>query len=98
MAGDRDGEYIYLIYDDGDPDYEVVRGHVSDDVARAAVQRETGWPRDGDPHRIVQGWARWTPAPQDGLGDLTFHHVPAPGPGAFAVTYVEPVVRRADSP
>ena len=93
----RDGEYVYLHWDGGDPDYEVVRGHVSDDVARASVERETGWPRDGDHHRIVQGWARWTPAPQDLLADFAFHRVPAPGPGAFAVTYVEPSIRRSEA-
>jgi len=85
-------EYLPLV---GDLPYEVVRGHVDERAARAAVFDWTGWPTDGEAVTLEHRFARFTPTnSEDAEWDMAFR-LSAPGPGAFPVTLLHLPARGA---
>lgn len=77
------GEYMPIW---GDPNCEVVYGHVDSDAFWSAVKSETGWDA---PHIVLKHvWARWVPA-QHGEFDLAIYFQRHPARGAFPVTVAD---------
>lgn len=85
------GEYIPLSWGYHDPDYDVVRGHVTDADFTAAVEayygeRPNAPERDGTPSHM---WARWGFNGGDEWGNPTraiFLSTRRPKSGSFPVT------------
>ena len=77
-------EYLYITWD-GDPPYEVVRGHVGDADARSIVDSEGMADEDYPWESIRHDYARWVP---DATGeyDMRFELAGGRGRGAFPVT------------
>lgn len=89
MTRSTDGEYIDLRWDDA-PEWEVVRGHVTDAVFNEAVIGhhggvEYGPERAGAPRWV---WARWALDGCDEWGNAKrgLRLCSKPGRGCFAVT------------
>jgi len=81
----KSGEYVPLNWE-YDPGYEVVYGHVTKEVARAAVSSECGWPREGDAFESSHAYMRQIPSGRD----CTWYPS-QPGRGAMKVTLIETV-------
>lgn len=80
---EKHGQYIAIYWED-DSDVEYIRGHVTLEEARAALNKwGLGW---GDGHNTVtHKWARWQPM-RNGDYDALLVIVDGPARGAFAVT------------
>ena len=92
MSERRDGEYVCL-YWDGDPTYEVVRGHVSAEVAIASVNNDTG-AELGAGLEVEHRFARWGFAEEGSCYDRQFMLSPS-GRGAFPVTLIHLYPKRS---
>lgn len=79
-----EAEYIYLLWD-GEPTYEVIRGHIGDTDAVDMIEREGIIAPGYEWVSIDHNWGRWIP---DSIGeyDMKFHLAGSPQRGAFPVT------------
>ncbi len=80
------GEYLYLWWD-GEPPYDVIRGHVSFEDAINLLEQEGTPTEDYDWHH-AHDYARFVPR-QGREYDMEFVLAGGPGPGAFPVTLME---------
>ena len=80
---EKHGQYIAIYWED-DSDVEYIRGHVTLEEAREALDKwGLGW---GDGYNTVtHKWARWQPM-RNGDYDMLLVIVDGPARGAFAVT------------
>lgn len=101
MAGERDGEYIELWFDDHVQDRDYLRGHVDMETAREAIRTQCGL-FDHEVLILVPKYARWefpTESERDGLGfDMTFRSYDEPGRGRFKVTLVRRAQPQGEKP
>ena len=79
-------EYLYLWWD-GEPPYDVIRGHVSFDDAISILEQE-GTSTEDYNWNHSHNYARFVPR-QNREYDMEFMLVGEPGPGAFPVTLME---------
>jgi hypothetical protein len=79
------GEYMDLFWEEG-PEEVYVRGHVSPDVAEAAVEAYHG-PRVVEHAPFVEAWGRWSCEGQDEWGNAPrmLRCYDAPGRGRFPI-------------
>lgn len=54
------GEFIAMIWEGGNPPYELIYGHVTKEEAQPTLDHETGCPGVG--WSLRHGWGRWVPA------------------------------------
>lgn len=92
MSEPRDGEYIPLWWDADEAPPEYVRGHVTAEVAIAAINAENEDALDAKQVQLVHTWASWQfPSSHDRANGLkrvlVEHH--GPGAGRFTVTKIE---------
>lgn len=87
----KDGEYMGLVWDWGEPDHEYVRGHVSAQGALNAiipeVEHDGTTDEDFDVEKVRHLWAHYSPINgRDYDMRINFHT--EPGPGRFKITEV----------
>lgn len=80
------GDYIYLSWEDYDPEFHAVRGHVDAEAFNLARCKCMGEVEDLQPVEHIYG--RWELAGSDGWGNPSRTLMPYlhPGPGRFAMT------------
>lgn len=82
-VSDKTGTYFDVHWEDGDPNYEGVRGHVGIDVF-AAVMKQQGMDAPEDANALEHVYFRYVPARRGSLDGLYMEC--SRGPGAFPVT------------
>lgn len=89
---DRAGEYISLYWDDYEPEWYAVRGHVTPDQYAAEMAREPDIKLDTPRHT----WAHWAMVGWKSRTDKRRNLMlcDKPGRGRFPVTVAERVLRR----
>ncbi len=86
MSREAVGDYMNISWNDEDSPIEYVRGHVTLEQAREALNRwQAGWGEHA--HAVDHQWARWIPVRNQDW-DRELNLVEVPGRGAFAVTQV----------
>jgi hypothetical protein len=85
---EKHGEFISIVWDDYEPEFEYVRGHVTQDEAVKACIHYHGERDAPTVHGVKHRWARWVPASNWSDFSAMFYTYDEKSKGTFPVTEI----------